>query len=99
MYGGNIRITPEQLMGIGGQVGGSAASIDDQLRRLSAQVAPLGSDWAGAAQARFQELWSQWQRDAAGLQRALQEIATLMSAAGRRYAATEQEVASGFGRM
>jgi WXG100 family type VII secretion target len=98
MYGG-IRISPEQLASIASQVGNGAASIESQLRQLSAQVAPLGSDWAGTAQARFQELWAEWQRDAAGLQRALQGIAGLMTNASRRYAATEHEVAAGFGRM
>ena len=46
---GLIRVTPEQLSGVSGQLSGGAGSIEATLSQLASQVAPLGSDWAGPA--------------------------------------------------
>jgi WXG100 family type VII secretion target len=94
----NIRVTPEQLQSIAGQLNAGASSIEGTLRQLSGQVAPLGSDWAGVAQQRFITLWEQWQRDGAGLHQALIGIAQLMQQAGTHYESTEQGIASSFNR-
>ncbi len=94
----NIRVTPEQLHSIAGQLNGGAGEVDGILRQLAGQVAPLGSDWAGVAQARFQALWEQWQRDSQGVHQALVGIAQLMQQAGTHYESTEQGIASSFGR-
>ena len=58
---GNIRVTPEQLQSIAGQLNSGASNIESINSQLQSQVAPLGSDWAGVAQARFHELWAEWQ--------------------------------------
>jgi WXG100 family type VII secretion target len=58
----------------------------------------LGSDWAGVAQARFQELWAQWQRSAKALNESLTGVSQLMREAFASYAETEQAIASTFGR-
>lgn len=87
---GLIRVTPEQLQQVSGQLRSGASNVDGILAQLAANVAPLGSDWAGVAQARFQELWAQWQRNARGLNDALNGIATLMQQASANYDQTEQ---------
>jgi WXG100 family type VII secretion target len=92
-----IRVTPEQLQQVGAQLTGGAGSIHDILAQLEANVAPLGSDWAGVAQAHFLELWGQWQRHGQGVQQALTEIAQLMARAGAGYEETEAQIAAGFG--
>lgn len=92
------RVTPEQLQSLSTRVRGGAGSIDGELRGLAGAVAPLGSDWAGVAQARFQELWAEWQRNAEGLNTALQGISDLLAQAGAAYAAAEEQVARSFGR-
>lgn len=61
MAGGLIKVTPEQLAAVGGQLSGGAGSIEGTLSQLAGNVAPLGSDWAGVAQGRFMQLWEQWQ--------------------------------------
>jgi early secretory antigenic target protein ESAT-6 len=94
----NIRVTPEQLHSIAGQLNAGAGEVDGILRQLAGQVAPLGSDWAGVAQARFLTLWEQWQRDSAGVHQALMGIAQLMQQAGTQYESTEQGIAGSFGR-
>jgi phage tail tape-measure protein len=62
-----IRVTPEQLQQISAQLDAGASSIEGTLRQLAGNVAPLGSDWAGVAQARFLELWAEWQRSGPSL--------------------------------
>ena len=75
-----------------------ASNIEQINQQLQSQVAPLGSDWAGVAQARFHELWAEWQRSAQGIQQALHGISQLMTSASANYADTEQAVASSFNR-
>lgn len=95
---GNIRVTPEQLQAIGAQLNGGAANIEQINSQLQSQVAPLGSDWAGVAQARFHELWAEWQRSSQGIQQALTGISQLMNQASVNYSDTEAAVASTFNR-
>ncbi len=96
MASGLIRVTPEQLQQVSGQLRAGASNVDGILAQLASNVAPLGSDWAGVAQARFQELWAQWQRNARGLNDALNGIAQLMAQASANYDQTEQSNAALF---
>jgi WXG100 family type VII secretion target len=92
-----IRVAPERLRYLSGRLNAGAGEIDGTLRQLAGSVEPLGSDWAGVAQARFLELWGEWQRSAAGLHQALTGIAHLTAQAATRYEATEQDIAAAFG--
>lgn len=92
-----IRVTPEQLAGLSSRVSSGSASIEGELRSLTTSLAPLGSDWAGVAQQRFQLLWSEWQKSAEGLHDALTGISQLLSLAGTSYAEAERQIASSFG--
>jgi WXG100 family type VII secretion target len=98
MPAGLIKVSPEQLAGVASQLRGGATTIEGTLGQLSGTVAPLGADWAGVAQARFQELWQQWQTSSRQLQQALAEIGGLMQGAAADYEANERAVASRFGR-
>ena len=92
-----IKVTPEQLTALSGQVGRGSGEIEGQLRALSHTVAPLvGGDWAGQAQQRFTALWDEWQRSAQGLKHALDGISQLMGQAGTSYAQAESQIASSF---
>jgi WXG100 family type VII secretion target len=93
----NIKVTPEQLSQVSSQLAAGASNVDGTLAQLASAVAPLGSDWAGVAQARFQELWAQWQRSAKALNESLTGISQLTSQASASYAQTEQAVAQSFG--
>lgn len=94
-----IRVTPEQLAGMSGRVAGGAASIESELQALASAIAPLGSDWAGVAQQRFEALWAEWQTSARGLHEALSGISQLLSQAGSHYAEAERAIAASFGAM
>lgn len=92
-----IKVTPEQLQALSGQVARGSGEIGGQLRVLGNTVAPLvGGDWAGQAQQRFTALWEEWQRSAQGLQHALDGISQLMGQAGAAYASAEQQIAGSF---
>lgn len=91
-----IRVTPEQLRQIGVRLNGAAGDIDGTLRQLAANVEPLGTDWAGVAQAHFLELWGEWQRSATALHTALTGIAQLTTQAATRYESTEHGIATSF---
>ena len=92
-----IKVTPEQLQALSGQVARGSSEIEGQLRALGNTVAPLvGGDWAGQAQQRFTALWDEWQRSAQGLKHALDGISQLMGQAGASYAQAEQNIASTF---
>jgi WXG100 family type VII secretion target len=59
---------------------------------------PIGGDWAGAAAAEFQSLWSQWQSAARDLIAALDGISALLRRAGDAYAQAEARIAATFRR-
>ena len=93
----HIKVTPEQLSQVSSQLAAGASNVDATLAQLASAVAPLGSDWAGVAQARFHELWTQWQRSAKALNESLTGISHLMNQAAASYSQTEQTIASSFG--
>jgi WXG100 family type VII secretion target len=91
-----IRVTPAQLQELSGRVGSGGTQIDGELRALAGALGPLGSDWAGLAQAQFLSLWQEWQRSAQQLQAALTGISSLLGQAGRAYADAESQIAGSF---
>jgi WXG100 family type VII secretion target len=94
-----IRVTPEQLASMSGRVSSGAAHIEGELSGLAGSLAPLGGDWAGLAQQRFELLWSEWQRSARGLHDALTGIAGLLAQAGAHYEDAERAIAGSFNAM
>jgi WXG100 family type VII secretion target len=94
-----IRVTPEQLAGLSSRVSSGSASIEGELRSLTGSLAPLGSDWAGVAQQRFQALWAEWQKSAEGLREALGGISQLLGQASTSYAEAERQIAASFGTI
>jgi WXG100 family type VII secretion target len=92
-----IKVTPDQLNALSGQVGRGSTEIEGQLRALSNTIAPLvGGDWAGQASMRFNALWDEWQRSAQGLKHALDGISQLMAQAGAAYSQAETQIANTF---
>jgi WXG100 family type VII secretion target len=94
---GAIRVTPEQLTTVSAQLNSAAGTIDSALAQLTAQVGPLGSEWAGVGQARFQALWQQWQTSSRQLHQALEDISVLMRQASVAYETNDAQVGSSFG--
>lgn len=91
-----ITVTPEQLSDASRQLNNGAGQIDAILAQLSSQIAPLQSEWRGAAQASFEALWNEWQSGAKQLHEALTGIATLTQQAAQSYESTESGIATSF---
>jgi 6 kDa early secretory antigenic target len=92
----NITVTPEQLSSISQQLTSGAGTIEGTLTQLGNLVSPLHSEWQGAAQAAFENLWNEWQTSARNLHDALTGIARLTGQAAANYEQTEQGIASSF---
>ncbi len=91
-----ISVTPEQLQQISAQLTSGAGEVESILSTLAGQVSPLQGDWVGQAQARFEELWAEWQTSARNLHEALTGIAQLTQQAGAAYESNEQNIAATF---
>ena len=91
-----FRVTPAELMALSQQVHGTAGSIESELAGLRSRVLPISGSWAGVAQDRFQGLYEDWNRSAAGLQQALAGISQLLAQAGSSYDDAERRVAGSF---
>lgn len=92
-----LAVTPEQLHSTATQLNAGAAQIQGILGGLAGQVGALQGEWQGVAQARFQELWDEWDRSAKGIQDALHGISQLTTQAASNYGDTEAAVARSFG--
>lgn len=95
---GLIKVTPEQLNTVASQLATVSQQIEAQLAQAKGNVAPLGSDWAGVAQARFQALYQQWEMSGRQLHQALTGISALTRQAALRYDQNESENAALFSR-
>jgi WXG100 family type VII secretion target len=91
-----ISVTPERLREISAQMSAGALDVQAILSRLSGNVAPVRSEWVGAAQAQFNALWDQLQKDASGLHSVLTGIAKLTENAATAYEAAELSIARSF---
>src|SRR3954465_4025117 len=94
----NIAVTPEQLQSTASQLNAGAANIVSILSQLATQVAPLQSEWQAVAQARFQGVWSEWQRSGRGIQDALHGISQLTQQAGANNDDANPGISSSFRR-
>jgi WXG100 family type VII secretion target len=93
---GGITVTPEQLTDISNQLSRGASDIETTLGTLASAVSPLHTDWVGAAQAKFEALWEEWQKSATSLHEALSGVAKLTADAASSYSSTEESIASSF---
>ena len=95
---GLVKVTSEQLQDLSGVITRGSGDIDKQLGSMRSSLQPLVSgDWEGAASAKFQSLWQEWQQSAAKLKEALDGISVLLGGAAKTYADAESQVASKMG--
>lgn len=94
---GNLKVTPEQLHALSGQVIKTSGDVHGMHQALKGQLGPLfGADWAGTASGQFQELYQKFDQNATGLTQALEGIGRLLGAAGTSYAEAEAQIANTF---
>jgi WXG100 family type VII secretion target len=92
-----LKVSPQQLTGLGGSCNRTATDVRGQHSTLKSQLSPLfGADWSGSAAAQFAALYEQFDKNAQGLTAALEGIGKLLSQAGTSYATVEQQIANSF---
>jgi WXG100 family type VII secretion target len=91
-----IAVTPERLRDVSAQMSAAATEVESILHRVTNDVAPVRAEWSGAAQAEFEGLWDQLQRDAKGVHSVLTGIAKLTQNAATSYEAAEQAIVKSF---
>jgi WXG100 family type VII secretion target len=91
-----IAVTPERLREISAQMSTGATDVQAILARLSRDVAPVRTEWVGAAKVQFNSLWDQLEHDASGLHSVLTGMAKLTECAASAYEATEQNIVNSF---
>ena len=90
-----IKVTAEELESVSGQLGASAAAINDENSKALGMVNGLvGAGWEGAASAQFHTLFTEWKTGADQVQHALHGISQLLNKAGVAYATTEDHIKS-----
>jgi WXG100 family type VII secretion target len=90
-----IKVTAEELQQVSGQLGASAAAINDENSKALGLVNGLvGAGWEGAASSQFHTLFTEWKTGADQVQHALHGISQLLNKAGVAYAATEDHIKS-----
>lgn len=94
-----IKVTPEQLQSLSQRVNASSQQIAAELAALRKVITPLGSDWAGAAHGRFNQLWIEWEAGAKSVHDALTGISGLLGQAGAAYSDAESKIAASFRAM
>jgi WXG100 family type VII secretion target len=94
---GNLKVTPEQLHALSGQIAKTAGDVHGMHQALKGQLSPLfGADWVGTASGQFQELYTKFDTNATGLTEALEGIGKLLASAGTSYAEAEAQIANTF---
>lgn len=93
---GDLRVAPEELQAVAAQLSSGASEVEALLAHLTSAVAPLLSGWTGSAQVQFDDLWSQWERDATTMREALISLSELAARAAQAYASTESAITGTF---
>ncbi|MEH3142841.1 MAG: WXG100 family type VII secretion target [Mycobacterium kyogaense] len=80
-----LQAASERLRDAGQRLQDGLSSVDLETRQL------LGSGWKGGAASAYGPAWDQWHTGAGQVVRGLQNMADLLSLAGKEYAKTDQQ--------
>ncbi|MFJ8046338.1 WXG100 family type VII secretion target [Kitasatospora sp. NPDC096147] len=89
--GDQILVSFETIQNASSEIKQGASRIQSQLDDLKAGVQAVASSWTGVAQEGYQARQTEWDRSAADLQQALQQISVTLDNAAQSYQATEQK--------
>jgi WXG100 family type VII secretion target len=88
-----VKVTSEQLYTLSTNLKSGSDQVQGELATMRSQVAPLATDWQGAASANFQQLWQEWEQGAKQIQDALNGISILLVKAAQTYDSAEGAIA------
>lgn len=91
-----ITVTPQKLRDVSTHLEAGASDIDKLLSGVAEKIAPVRSEWRGAAKEQFETLLEQLQRQAKAVHGTLTGLAKLTHSAAASYEAAEQAIAKSF---
>ncbi|MGF1662898.1 MAG: WXG100 family type VII secretion target [Kineosporiaceae bacterium] len=88
--GGEMRVNFGALETTAADIQGSAGRIRGRLDQLDSELAPLRSDWTGAASEAYQVAKAEWTKAITDMQQVLTQLGAAVSASNTEYQATER---------
>jgi ESAT-6 family protein len=87
---GELRVTPEQLVSVAGDLRTVVEETRTGLSTLDNQLSGLlGTGWTGQAGSAFGDVWQKWHHGAAELVKGLDTMAGLLEQAAQGYGGTD----------
>lgn len=84
-----FQVDTDRIGAAAGDISRIAADLDAQVSAMMARLTGLQDAWTGSASMQFQSVVSQWQATQRQVKASLDDIGTVLSAAGAQYAQTE----------
>lgn len=92
----SMRVRPEQVTMLAGQIRGGSQGIRGELDRLESEVGKLRSAWGGEAQLAYDQAQQRWTRSLAEMQQLLSLIANKTEEISGTYVQRDQSSAQRF---
>jgi early secretory antigenic target protein ESAT-6 len=90
MTAGEMKVNFGALDAAAADIQGSANQIRARLDQLDRELAPLRSDWTGAASEAYQVAKTEWTRAITDMQQLLQQVGTAVTTSNSEYQAAER---------
>ncbi len=90
MTAGEMKVNFGALDAAAGNIQASARGIQARLDQLDRKLAPLRSDWTGAASEAYQVAKAEWTRAITEMQALLAQVGTAVSTSNSEYQAAER---------
>ncbi|MEO5653837.1 MAG: WXG100 family type VII secretion target [Marmoricola sp.] len=97
MNAGELKVSFGSLEAAAADIRTSANQIEGRIDGLESELAPLRSDWTGAASASYQQSKTKWDSAMADMKLLLTEIGTAVQSSNTEYQATENANTSRWG--
>ncbi len=97
MNAGELKVNFGGLDGAAADISASANQIEGRIDQLESELAPLRSDWTGAASASYQQAKTKWDAGMADMKALLADIGTAVTSSNTDYQSTENKNTSRWG--
>jgi 6 kDa early secretory antigenic target len=91
MMSTQFQVDTERIQAASGDIARISGEIEGQVSTMMARLVALQDAWTGSASTRFQGVVGEWQGTQGQVRAALDNIGTILAAAGAQYAETEAQ--------
>ncbi len=84
-----FQVDTDRISAAAGDIARIAADLEAQVAAMMTRLTSLQDAWTGSASAQFQSVVAQWQGTQRQVKASLDDIGTVLAAAGSQYAQTE----------